>query len=572
MASVGIIKAALKGGPNTPVRTLALSFGNGERLSLLLTTFATVLLLAAATGCGGSSVQAPQDNQNNTPPPPLKHVAVTTYHNDAARDGVNAQETVLTTSNVNAVSFGKVATVSVLGDIYAQPLYVPQVALTDGTVHNLIFVATEHDQVYAVDADTHSVVWRKDFTNPPSVIPLQQSDFPQGCALPEVGITGTPAIDTSSSTLYVVVRTKETDGSGNVTFYQRLHAIDLTTGNDKLTPTVITTPADPNGEFGSASFEPLYNNQRAALLLDHGQVYVSWASFCDLGTYQGWIMSFDATTLQNTGGWTPSPDGWAGGIWMGASGPPADENGDIYVTTGNGWSDIMSGGGDVGNGVARLHQSNGQITMADYFIPYNWQNLFDGDFDVASDGPVLFPAQPNSPHPHKVVLAAKDGTVYLLNRDNLGQWQPDNNSQIIQTFSSGASWSYSTPAVYNNLIYYGFYNTPLQAYQLDPTTDQVNTTPASATTSFNCQYPGCSPSISSNAGTNTIVWALAETPTTGDLRAFDANDLSRELWSNQTSPTRDKAGPAVPFGVPTVADGMVFVGAKGELDIYGLLP
>ena len=497
---------------------------------------------------------------------------MTTYHNDNARDGVNANETILTPNNLSVTSFGRLAAVPVLGDIYAQPLYVPQVTAGDGSIHNLVFVATEHDQVYAIDADTQLIVWRKDFVSTPGVTTLQKSDFPSDCALPEVGITGTPVIDASASTLYVVVRTKESVAGGDPAFYQRLHVLDLGTGQDKTQPTTIITPADPDGHFGTAAFHPLYNNQRSALLLDHGQVYVAWASFCDLGTYQGWVMSFDATTLQNTGGWTPSPDGWAGGIWMSASGPAADETGDIYVSVGNGWSDIMAGGGNVSNSVVRLRNSNGQMSLVDYFIPFNWESLFDGDMDVASGGPALFPTDPSSPHPHKLTLAGKDGTVYLLNADNLGKWQPDDNNQILQTFNSGAERSFHTPAIYNNVVYYGFYSAPLQAYQVDSKTDQIVTTPLSSTATFNCQYPGCSASISSNQGSNSIVWALAKTPTSGDLRAFDANDLERELWSNQTSPDRDATGLAVPFGVPTVADGKVFVGTKGELDIYGLLP
>lgn len=531
------------------------------------------ILLLIATGCGGGkSVPAPvQEGNQGGPPASFTPTAVTTYHNDNARSGANLTETWLTPSNVSVATFGRRAAIPVAGAVFAQPLYVPGVATAQGS-HNLLIVATEHDQVYAIDADTHQIVWHQDFLGSSgTVTTLLPSDLLNCSAIsPEVGITGTPVIDTTTSTIYLVVRTKETQ-SGQPVFYQRLHALDLTTGQDKLTPTVITTPPDPSGEFGAAQFDPLLNNQRSALLLSNGQIYVAWASHCDFGNYQGWVMAFDATSLQLTSAWTPAPSGTFGGIWMAGSGPASDATGDVYLAVGNGASDVMTGGSNYGDSVVRLHNSSNQLTAIDYFIPFDWQTLFNDDLDLGSGGPILLPDQTGATHPHLLPVAGKDGTVYLLDRDNLGKSQPGNDGQVVQSFKSGAQGNFSTPAFWNNTLYFGWLSGPIEAFRYTPATQQIDTTPISTTGAWDLGYPGASPSVSANGTAGGIVWVLRNNGTDADLRAYDATNLRSELYDSELSPERDMAGPSVTFGVPTVADGWVFVGAHDEVDIYGLL-
>ena len=532
-----------------------------------------LILFLIASGCGGgnsSSAPAGESNQNG-PPASFVPTTVSTYHNDNARSGANLTESWLTPANVSIATFGKRAAVPVRGDVFAQPLYVPGVATSQGSL-NLIIVATEHDQVYAIDADSRQIVWHTDLLGSSgTVTTLSPSDLLNCTAIaPEVGITGTPVIDTSTSTVYLVARTKETQ-SGQPVFYQRLHALSLSTGQDQVAPTVITTPPDPGGVFGVAQFDPQLNNQRSALLLANGQVYVAWASHCDFGNYQGWLMAFDGSSLQLTGAWTPSPSGTFGGIWMSGSGPVSDTSGDVYLAVGNGASDAMSGGANYGDSVVRLRSSANQISLIDYFIPFDWQMLFDDDLDLGSGGPILLPDQSGAAHPHLLSVAGKDGTVYLLDRDNLGKWQPGNDGQVVETFKSDAQKSLCTPAFWNNNLYFGWMRGPIEDFRYDPASQQINPTPVSTTGAWDVGYPGATTSISANGTSNGILWALRNNGTDADLRAYEAADLSNELYDSELSPQRDLAGPSVTFGVPTVADGWVFVGARGEVDIYGLL-
>ena len=530
------------------------------------------ILLTLGTGCGGGSSPATTQGSNQTgPPATFTPTVVATYHNNNARTGANLTETWLTPSNVSIGTFGKLAAITVQGDVFAQPLYVPGVTAGQAS-HNLIVAATEHDQVYAIDADSHQIVWHADFLGSSgTVTTLSPSDLLNCSAIaPEVGITGTPVIDTATSTVYVVARTKEMQ-NGQTVFYQRLHALDLTTGQDKVTPTVITSPPDPGGQFGVAQFDPQLNNQRSALLLANGQVYVAWASHCDFGSYQGWLMSFDATSLQLTGAWTPEPSGTFGGIWMAGSGPASDASGDVYLAVGNGQSDAMTGGANYGDSVVRLRNSANQISTIDYFIPFDWQMLFNDDLDLGSGGPILLPDQTGAAHVHLLPVAGKDGTVYLLDRDNLGHWQPGNDGQVVQTFKSDAQNSLCTPAFWNNNLYFGWLKGPVEAFSYNPASQQIDTTPTSTTGSWDVGYPGATPSISANGTANGILWVLRNNGTDAELRAYDATDLHSELYDSDLSPGRDESGPSVIFGVPTVADGWVFVGARGEVDIYGLL-
>ena len=552
-------------------RTTSLPLQTAGKPGILL--LGVALWLVAATGCGGSGASSGQASSPTEPSPPAStnHTVVSTYHNDNARTGANVTETFLDPVNVNLVSFGKRAAIPVEGDIFAQPLYIPAILTADGNSHNLVIVATEHDQVYAIDADSHNVVWHTDFLDAATgVTTLQPTDINCDAIKPEIGITGTPVIDTSSSTIYVVARTKETQ-SGEPVFYQRLHALDLKTGQDKVTPTTITNPPDPGGHFGVARFDPLLNNQRAALLLANGQVYVAWGSHCDLGNYQGWLMAFDEGTLQLTAAWTPEPSGNLGGIWMAGGGPASDSSGDVYLAVGNGYSDAMLGESDYGDSVVRLRVSSNLISAVDYFTPYDWLTLYTEDHDLGSGGVIMLPEQSGSVHQRLLTVAGKDGKVYLVDRDNLGQSQPNNDGQIVQSFQSDAQASLCTPVFWNNNLYFGWMLGPLEAFRYDPARQQIDPSPTSTTGAFDMGYPGATVTVSANGHRNGIIWLLRNDGPYSDLRAYDATNLNDELYSSEMSPQRDRSGPSVIFGVPTVADGWVFVGGRGELDIYGLL-
>jgi len=532
------------------------------------------LALAGLSGCGGGGGPAAEQSVV-TPPPVQQATVVATYHNDNSRSGVNANEMTLTPANVNVASFGKVAAVPVEGEVYAQPLYIANVMMPDGHSHNLVIVATEHDQVYAIDADSKAVLWQKSFLDQQGLItPVPAADTNCHAIANEVGITGTPVIDRTTGAIYLVVRTKETS-NGQSAYYQRMHALLLTSGQDMAPATTIVTPANRNGQFGVAIFDPLLNMQRAALLLVNGNVYVTWASHCDLGGYSGWLMSFDATTLATVAAWTPTPSGVRGGIWMSGAGPASDASGDIYVAVGNGWSDAPVGGANFGSALVRLQPIDNAITVSDYFMPWDFGTLNNDDLDLGASGPVLLPRQANQAHQNLMTIAGKDGTVYLLDRDDLGKWQANNDGQILQSFPMSHG-EFSTPAFWNNTLYYAVTQDALKAYAFDPTTQQINPTPTSSSGAVRFGWPGATPVISANGTENAIAWTLQTDRYWMEngysvLRAFDATNLSQELYDTEMSLDRDHPGVAVKFTVPTVADGQVFVGTHNELDVYGLL-
>jgi hypothetical protein len=530
------------------------------------------LVMLWASGCGSGSQQPAQ--QNNPPPPPQRS-GVFTHHNDNARTGANTAETTLTPANVNVQTFGRRATFPVEGAIYAQPLYVPKVTVGASGLHNLVLVATEHDQAYAFDPDSQQMMWHRDFLGPSgTVTPLSQEDVNYCDAIsPEVGITGTPVIDESTLTMYVVVVTKEIE-NGQPVFHQRLHALDLSTGDDKTTAIDITDPGLP----GIAPFDPLLNLQRSALLLAGGRVYVAWASFCDAYgamPYQGWLMAFDSGTLKRAGSWPAAPFGAAGGIWMSGGGPAADSGGNIFVGVGNGATTAPFGGSDYGSSVVRLQWSPGDdLQVTDYFTAFDYQELNDMDLDLGTSSTVLLPLQSGEPHPRLLITASKDGTVYMLDRDNMGHFHQGNDSQVVQSFAGEIGSNFGSLAFWNDTLYAAGSGDYPKAFHYDPTSQQIDPIWRSAGSEF-LYWPGATPTVSAAGNQNGILWLLLVAGWEGGepaiLQAFDATDLSKELYSSDMLPSRDQAGPAVKFTVPTVANGWVFVGASNELDLYGLL-
>ena len=524
---------------------------------LVLATFCLMMLAS----CGSSSQRAGR-------------ASVLTYHNDNARSGVNQIETTLTPSNVRSSGFGKLATFKVAGYVYAQPLYVPNVKVDGAHSSNLLIVATEHDQLYAFDADSQLEVWHTDYLSSGSGASTVSPDDAGGCEdlVPEIGITGTPVIDPATLRLYVVVSTKETV-NGATSFYQRLHAVDLSTGQEASPPMVITGPPPGNAKTGVATFDPVLNNQRGALLLANGQVYVTWASHCDYGAYFGWLMSFDKATLQPTAYWTPVPYSSEGGIWMSGGGPSTDSSGDLYVPVGNGGSGSpIAYQNNFGSSIVRLHWSlSGGFSVADYFAPYNYQSLDDIDDDFGASEALLLPDQTGTQHPHLAAVVDKLGEVYVLDRDHLGQWQPGSNTQLVQTFATPGI-GYGSPLFWNSTLYFGGAGDAMRAYKLDPASEQFTLQPTSSS-SDSLDWRGSTPSLSSNGTGDAVLW-LVNGSSAGQravLHALLPENLSSDLYNSAMLPERDAAGPGVKFVVPTVADGLVFVGAQNEVDMYGLL-
>jgi hypothetical protein len=492
---------------------------------------------------------------------------VFTHHNDNARTGQNLQEVVLTPGNVASTTFGRVFSIPVDGAVYAQPLYVSHLDI-GGQFHNVVFVATQHDSVYAVDADDPAgvMLWKTSFINPSAGITTLSDGDLRGCPdiVPEIGITGTPVIDSSSATLYVVARTKD-----NGTYRQHLHALDLRTGTDRVPSVEIqaSVPGSGDGSVnGQVAFDPLLENQRAALLLVNGLVYIAFASNCDIGAYHGWLLAYDAGTLSQVAVFNPTPDGSAGGMWQSGGGPSADDAGNIFVITGNGTFTAPSGGNGYGDSFLKL--SARQLTVSDFFTPYNQADLEAADRDLGSGPPLLLPDQNQGP-PHLMVSAGKEGTIYLVDRDNMGQFQNGSDSQIVQSIPGGHPL-FGSPAYFNNTVYMFAIRDGLKAYSL--TNGQLA---LSGQSPIIAGYPGATPSISANGGdpSTAIVWALQtdqfETGGPAVLRAYQATNVARELYNSSQNP-QDAPGPAVKFTVPTIANGKVYVGTQDRLSVFGL--
>jgi Abnormal spindle-like microcephaly-assoc'd, ASPM-SPD-2-Hydin len=500
-----------------------------------------------------------------------------TFHNDTSRTGQNTSETVLTTGNVNSTQFGKLFSYPVDGLVYAQPLYVPNVPILDQGVHNVVYVATEHDSIYAYDADSGSPtpLWHVSFIASAGVTTVPSADvLVPGCETigPEVGITGTPVIDTSTGTLYVIARTKETSG-GNSSYVQRLHALDITSGAEKSgSPTVIQASVPGNGEEsagGLLSFDSLFENNRSALLLVNGAIYAGWSSLCDRHPWHGWVIGYDAQTLQQVAVFNTSPDTSESGIWQGCAGIGADALGNIYFSTGNGNFDVPGGGRNFGDTLMKMSTDSG-LAVLDYFTPYNQTSLNTKDGDLGSGGVLLLPDQTIGPA-HLVIAAGKEGTIYLVNRDSMGGFNSTSNSQIVQTLFGELGPIFGMPTYYRNQVYFWGNNDVLKTFSLYR--GLLSENPVSRNTQIS-GYPGPMAAVSANGNTNGILWVIESDKWTKGLpailHAYDAVNVSREIYNSTQAGPRDQAGAAVRFAVPTVANGKVYVGTATELDVYGL--
>jgi hypothetical protein len=505
---------------------------------------------------------------------------VWTYHNDNSRSGANTNETILTPANVNTNSFGLLFTESVDGYVYTQPLYIPNVTISGKGAHNVVFVGTENNTVYAFDADSNTgsnstPLWSTNLLGVGEVV-LTTNDVNTTDITPKIGITGTPVIDTNAGTLFVVAKSRLISG-GMTNYIQRLHALDITSGHERPNGPVIIECSVPgtgagNDGLGHVPFNPQRENQRPGLLLLNGVVYVGFASHGDNDPYHGWLLGYDENTLEQVKVYNSNPDGSRDGIWQAGCAPAADTNGNIFFMTGNGTFDGNTNA-DYGDSFVKLSSTNAgtNLVLADYFTPFNQLTLSQNDTDLGSGGTMLLPDSVGSlAHPHLAIGAGKQGTVYLVDRDNMGHYNPANNSQIVQSLVNGVVECLSTPAFFNNSVYYLAYKDYLKAFPI--ANAFLNTVPISQTIVQSGVY-GATPSISANGANNAIAWALfVNAFNTGGppvLHAYDAYNLTVELYNSSQAGTRDAPGGAVKFTVPTVANGKVYVGTQSTLGVYG---
>lgn len=489
---------------------------------------------------------------------------VLTWHNDNARTGQNIFETHLTPSNVHSAQFRKLCSYPVDGMVDAQPLYVPRVKVPALGTHNIAYVATESDSVYAFDADCRSSgpLWHVSFINPAMGV-ISDGVF---------GITGTPVISFETRTLYAVAKTIEMDPVSDVSEYVlRLHALDIRSGAEKPGSPIRIEAKFPgwgvgNDNHGHVVFNSYRQIQRAGLLLLRGRVYVSFAGHRDINPYHGWLLGYDATTLDQVAVYNDTPNGDKGGIWQSGAGPAADAEGDIFLQTGNGKFDAQVGGVDFGDSLLRVNFLDGDLVLSDYFTPYNQAYLSANDLDLASGGVLVLPRQPGM-HPYETVSAGKEGKIFVVDRTDMGKFNPAHNNQIVQTVLGSTGGYFSSPAYWQSRIYYAGVGDVLNLYTLSG--GLLSTNPISSSTAF-FPYPGLTPSVSAEGSKNGIVWAVENAPGQAVLHAYDATDLSRELYNSNRAGSRDQAGPATTFSVPTIADGKVYIGTTTDFDIYGL--
>lgn len=485
------------------------------------------------------------------------NIDVTTYHYDNARTGADTSESVLTPHTVTPQQFGKLFSVPVDGQIYAQPLY----------VNGVLFIATMHDSVYAVDATSGVILWQKNFTDPKEgLLPILAADIGFTEIGPDIGILGTPVIDKNSNTIYFVTNTRKA-ASPRPIYTVELHALDLTTGAEKFNgPTIIASPSGT-----TPAFIPIIQNQRPALLLWKGNVYIAWSSYGDAGSYHGWVMAYDAGDISKQSAVLDvDPTGEEAGIWMSGGGLSADDN-SIYVGTGNGtFSPAQSNYGD------SLLKLSGDLSALDYFAPSNQDALSANDEDFDATEPIIIPSNSDTNNLPLVIASDKTGKIFILNRNSLGQFSPNANNDVQDIFTGAMVMN--NMAFWNGYLYVGPNNAPLMVYSLQD--GYFSETPVSET-SFSIgdgatNGEGTNPIVSADGTNNGIVWAqdnsgyLKSGPPI--LYAIDALNLQHVLWSSNMDPSRDAAAaPAVKFTAPLVVNGMVYVAGDGALTAYGML-
>ncbi len=519
------------------------------------------LLVVACACVVAAAPSAPAD-------PPK--VDVVTYHGDVASTGQNLAETVLTPHAVSGGGFGRTASLAVDGYVYAQPLVATDVPVPHKGTRDLLIVATEHDSVYAFDVGRAHPrrVWKRRLA-PHGERSVLSREVDCNDLVPEIGITSTPTIDLATGTIYVVAKTAAHHGRE---FHQRLHALDLATGAEKPGgPVEIAASVAGTGDGSdgaSVAFDARRQHQRSSLRLFDGSVFIQWASHCDDGPYHGWVMSYDAATLAQTGVFATTPDGGLGGIWQAGGGLSIDAAGGLYAVTGNGTFDADRGGRDYGDTALRLSFSQG-LSVADWFTPFDQQSLNDADADLGSGGALVLPDQSGA-HPHELVFAGKEGTIYVLDRDAMGGFHAGGDSQIVQSVPGAIGGSYGTPAYWNGRVYWHGAGDDLKCFTVNA--GALSVLPSSESGGV-AGFPGSTPTVSADGDSGAVVWEI-QTDMYGNgesaiLLAFDALDLTRRLYTSAAA-KRDAPGLPAKFAVPTVANGRVYVGGLKRVAVYGL--
>lgn len=539
-------------------------------------------LIFGLVSCGnsGTAVSTPV---TPTPTPPASTSTgpdVTTYHYDNARDGLNAQETILTPSTVTSATFGLLGVYALDGRVDAQPLYLGGLKPAGATsAVNVVYVATEHDSVYALNVATGAQLWK---TSVLGAGETTSDDHNCTQITPEIGITSTPVIDRSYGTngaIFVVGMSKDSAGG----YHQRLHALDLTTGAELSgSPTEIaaTYPGSgPNSKNGTNTFAPGQYAERVGLLLLNGTIYMAWTSHCDIQPYTGWVMGYSESTLKQTTVLNLTPNGSEGSVWMAGFGLAADTTGNIYLLDANGTLDPtfnasgFPNGADYGNAMLKLSTTNG-LAVSDYFEADNTMAESAADIDLGSGGAMLLPDVVDSTGTtrHLVVGMGKDSNLFVGDRDNMGKFNETTKTngniyQVIPNAVPGGAWS--GPAYFNNTVYYAGVGDVLRAFAISSAKLSVVAQTSQATFA----YPGATPSVSSNGTLTGIVWAVQSATTAqAVLHAYDATNLGHELYNSTQAPNgRDSFGLGNKFITPVVANGYVFVGTPNSVAVFGLL-
>jgi hypothetical protein len=502
-------------------------------------------------------------------------VDVVTYHDDIARTGLNANETILTPSNVNAVKFGLLMNLPVDGKVDGQPLYLSNFT-AGGKIRNVVYAVTEHDSVYAFDADTGTQIWKS------SILGANETTSgDHGCSqiTPEIGITSTPVIDRNAGphgTVFVVGMSLDSSSA----YHQRLHALDATTGAElQNSPTEIraTYPGTgANSSGGNVIFDPGQYAERVGLLLLNGVIYMGWTSHCDAPPYTGWLMGYSESTLAQTSILNLTPNGSEGSIWMAGTGLAADANGFIYFLDANGTFEttLNANGfptkGDFGNGFLKVSTAGGTLAVADYFETDNTVAESAADQDLGSGGALVLPDLRDAAGTvhHLAVGAGKDQIIYVVDRDSMGKFNPLNNNALYEQINGAIGGVWSMPAYFNNSVYYGAVSDTLKAF---PITNARLATTASFKSANSFPYPGTTPAVSANGVTNGIVWAV-ENSSPAVLHAYDPTTLQELYNSNQAASSRDHFGNGNKFITPLVVNGKVYVGTPAGVAVFGLLP
>ncbi len=514
-------------------------------------------------------------------------VTVPTWRYDLTHSGKNTNETALSPANVNVNSFGRLFALAVDSTVYAQPLYVPGLTMSDGQVHNVLFVATENDSIYAFDADSNggsnaTYIWKISLLTTAhgagagaTAVPWKDTGSPD--VAPTIGITGTPTIDPATNTMYVVAATKE-----NGVYFSRLHAINILTGAEQTnSPVAITATVAGTGNGssgGQLSFSPLWENQRPALNYYNGYVYIGYAAHGDNGPWHGWLFAYNATSLAQSAAICLSPNGYGAGIWSSGAGMPIDEEGPggrMFVATGNGTYSTyppFNGSTELGESVVDFSLADGGLQATDAFTAFNKDRLNSGDLDLGAGG-LLMPPDQQAEFPHMLVVAGKEGRIVVLNRDNLGGYSPGgtSNTNALQDIMGQIKGCWCTPAYYLGNVYIWAQNDVPKMFQLS---DGLMTTQPSSQSTIISAFPSPSFSISSNDTQDGIAWAVRSDQfnTHGALvlYAWDATDLTKTIYESDTNSTRDAGGAANRYSIPVVTNGKVYVAANGQVDVYGL--